>query len=57
MQESVQKKLLSYKTLNLTIEDIFLEFNVLKNYFVNTNYALTTYDKQQYKEQLDSLEK
>lgn len=30
---------------------------VIKDYLVNTNYALTTFDKQLYKEQIEKLEK
>lgn len=33
-----------------SVEDLFTPFNEMKNYFIDTNYALTTFDKQLYKE-------
>lgn len=41
---------------SLTIEEIFKQFNEIKEYYISTNHALTAYDKQQYKDQLDKLE-
>ncbi|CAD8077048.1 unnamed protein product [Paramecium primaurelia] len=38
------------------IQQVIDEFQVLFQYYVDINYALIAYDKQQYKEQLDQLE-
>ncbi|CAD8085507.1 unnamed protein product [Paramecium sonneborni] len=38
------------------IQQLIDEFQVLFQYYVDINYALIAYDKQQYKEQLDQLE-
>lgn len=44
-----------YKNDN-SIDDLFKKLSELKEYNIITNYALTAYDKQQYKEMLDKLE-
>lgn len=38
------------------LESLFEKLSDLKNYFISKNHALTTYDKQQYKQNLDSAE-
>ncbi|KRX05386.1 hypothetical protein PPERSA_00687 [Pseudocohnilembus persalinus] len=56
-QESLSLKIKNCKKDGLNINDLFDEFKSIKEYFISTNHALTTYDKQQYKDQLDKLEK
>ncbi|EGR29004.1 tubulin-specific chaperone c, putative [Ichthyophthirius multifiliis] len=53
----LQNMLKQFNKETSSINEYFLEFKKLKDLFLQTNYALTTFDKQQYKEQLEKLEK
>lgn len=37
------------------LDDLSSHYNVMKNYFVEINYVLTTYDRQFYKEMLEKI--
>lgn len=50
------KTLISTYKPETPLESLFGKLNDLKNYFISKNHALTTYDKQQYKQNLDSIE-
>jgi len=50
--DTITKEVEEFKEGN-NIDNLFSSFNELKDYFVNTSYSLTPYDKQQYKEQLE----
>jgi Tubulin binding cofactor C len=50
------KTLISNYKIETPIDVLFERLTDLKNYFISKNHALTTYDKQQYKQNLDSIE-
>ncbi|EAS00400.2 tubulin-specific chaperone C (macronuclear) [Tetrahymena thermophila SB210] len=55
--DKIQDMIKKFNKNTSNVEEFFSEFAKLKEYFVTTNYALTTFDKQQYKEQLEKMEK
>lgn len=38
-----------------TLAELFEHYNKMKNYYVEINYVLTTYDRQYYKELLEKI--
>jgi hypothetical protein len=54
--DAINKELEEFKEGG-NIDQLFLSFNDLKEYFINASYSLTLYDKRLYGEQLDKLEK
>lgn len=51
----INAKINKFDKKNGKIDDLFADMKVIKDYLVNTNYALTTFDKQLYKEVLASF--
>lgn len=52
----MKKLIVDFKPETSTIDDLFIKYNELKDFYISTNHALTAYDKQQYKDLLDKLE-
>ena len=44
-----------YKTKQVAYEEVMVKFNLLKEYYLEINYALLTYDRQGYKEVLERV--
>ena len=46
----ISKIINNYNKETMNIDNVFKMFNEMKNYYIETNHALTTYDKQLYRE-------
>ena len=44
-----------YRTKQVAYEEVMVKFNLLKEYYLEINYALLTYDRQGYKEVLERV--
>lgn len=53
--EEVEKALADYKSKNIDYKGMMASYGDLKGFYLQTNYAMNTFDRQNYKETLEKL--